>query len=25
VFIDVDEDDSYPLMSVEDIGEQTNE
>ena len=25
VFIDVDEDDTYPLMSVEDIGEQTNE
>ena len=25
VFIDVDEDDTYPLMSVEDIGEKTNE
>ena len=25
VFIDVDEDDTYPLTSVEDIGEKTNE
>jgi len=25
IFIDVDEDDTYPLMSVEDIGDQSNE